>query len=177
MTIYPPYWVAQEFKPTKNELTAVALEFFKAGNPPAGLEITVSIRESLNGNDLTELITVNADHIKSRGTWVLFDFQDITVTPENTYYIVCRGGGGIMGDCYCWLFDVNNTYTRGIAWESSNDGTTWHDLEIAGQFEKIDCCFITYWQKPRSRAVNTPFLNFLENHPNLFPILRHVLGL
>jgi len=81
-----------------------------------------------------------------------------------------------MGDCYCWLFDVNNTYTRGIAWESYDNGTTWNDLEIAGQFEKIDFCFITYWQKPRNRAVNTPFLNFLENHPNLFPILRHLLG-
>ena len=177
VTIFPPYWIAQEFKPTKNELTAVALEFFKAGNPLAGLEITVSIRESLNGNDLTELITVNADHIKSGGTWVLFDFQDITVTPENTYYIVCRGGGGTLTDCYYWLFDVNNTYTRGIAWESDDNGTTWYDLEIAGQFEKIDCCFITYWQKPINRAVNTPFLNFLENHPNLFPILRYLLGL
>ena len=28
-----------------------------------------------------------------------------------------------------------------------------------------------------SRAINTPFLNFLESHPNMFPILRYILGL
>lgn len=32
-------------------------------------------------------------------------------------------------------------------------------------------------QMPRYRAVNNPFLNFLQNHPNLFPILRSLLGL
>lgn len=30
---------------------------------------------------------------------------------------------------------------------------------------------------PRSRAINTPFLNFLQSHPNLSPILRYILGL
>jgi hypothetical protein len=27
-------------------------------------------------------------------------------------------------------------------------------------------------KKPNSREINTPFLNFLENHPNMFPVLR-----
>jgi outer membrane protein assembly factor BamB len=30
---------------------------------------------------------------------------------------------------------------------------------------------------PRTRAINTPFLNFLKNHPNLFPIIRYILRL
>jgi hypothetical protein len=30
---------------------------------------------------------------------------------------------------------------------------------------------------PRSRAMNFPFLQFLQNHPNIFPILRQLLGL
>ena len=30
---------------------------------------------------------------------------------------------------------------------------------------------------PKNKAINTPFINFLENHPNLFPILRQLLGL
>ena len=29
----------------------------------------------------------------------------------------------------------------------------------------------------KSKAISTPFLNFLQNHPNLFPILRQLLGL
>ncbi|MCK5636652.1 MAG: PKD domain-containing protein, partial [Thermoplasmatales archaeon] len=28
---------------------------------------------------------------------------------------------------------------------------------------------------PRNRAITSPFLNFLQNHPNLFPILRLLL--
>ena len=30
---------------------------------------------------------------------------------------------------------------------------------------------------PRSRVLNNPFINFLQSHPNLFPILRYLLGL
>jgi len=30
---------------------------------------------------------------------------------------------------------------------------------------------------PKNKAINTPFLQFLENHPYLFPILRQLLGL
>ena len=30
---------------------------------------------------------------------------------------------------------------------------------------------------PKNKAINTPFLNFLENHPNLFPLLRQLLDL
>ena len=30
---------------------------------------------------------------------------------------------------------------------------------------------------PKNKPINTPFLNFLENHPNLFPLLRQLLML
>jgi hypothetical protein len=30
---------------------------------------------------------------------------------------------------------------------------------------------------PRSKSINSPFLNFLDNHPNLFPLLRLLLRL
>jgi len=35
------------------------------------------------------------------------------------------------------------------------------------------------WGSVRSKTknINTPFLTFLENHPNLFPLLRKILGL
>ena len=29
----------------------------------------------------------------------------------------------------------------------------------------------------KNKQINTPFLNFLENHPNMFPLLRQLLGL
>ena len=105
--LYPPLMAAQEFKPTEDKLTAVALSFFKS-NPPTGLEITVSIRDDLNGSDLTAK-TLDADeaNIKSSETWVLFDFTDITVTPETTYFIVCNVNGGAGYQSYLWLFAGN----------------------------------------------------------------------
>jgi len=30
---------------------------------------------------------------------------------------------------------------------------------------------------PKTKATNTPFLTFLDNHPHLFPLLRQILGL
>ena len=177
----PPFYHAQGFKPTKNRLTAVQLLLFKHASPPAGVEITVSIRDSLNGSDLTAK-TVSADKITKKSMWVLFNFPDINVTPEDTYYIVTRADGGVENDTYCWVFDFNNTYTRGIAYESNDSGLTWIDMEDLFQdpnYMYIDFCFKTHFTKSRNKAfnINLVFLNFLQNHPHMFPILRHLLRL
>jgi len=55
MALSPIYHIAQEFKPTKENLTAVLLYFFNI-NAPSNVDITVSIRESLDGQDLTTMI-------------------------------------------------------------------------------------------------------------------------
>jgi hypothetical protein len=174
-TIMPPILHAQEFKPTVDKLTAVALYMFKYQNPPSGLQITVSIREELNGSDLTSR-TINANMIKADSSWYMFDFEDITVTPEDTYYIMCYGGGGDAQNAYCWLFAGDNKYDRGIAWVSEDDGETWEDLEDpGGGWKEIDQCFITYFETPKSKQVNKPFINVLENYFNLFPIFKLLL--
>ena len=184
MVICPDFHVAQEFKPTKEDLTAVALYFFNL-EAPSNTDITVSIRDSLDGVDLTTK-TINADDKKIRTSrWVMFDFDDITIIPEETYYIVCYASDGVADNCYCWLFDVGNKYDRGIAYQSLNSGETWYDLEDAfgdPEFLEIDLCFITYFQEPPdNKAINSPFLQFLQNFfekfPNAFPILRHLMGL
>ena len=87
---------AQEFKPTKDTLTAVALNFGATSfQVPSGIDVTVCIREALDGDDLTS-ISVNADEnkflldwIPDGDIWAIFDFDDITVIAEQTYYIVC----------------------------------------------------------------------------------------
>ena len=182
MVISPLFHVAQEFKPTKEDLTAVALYFFSY-NATSNIDITVIIRESLDGVDLTTK-TINADDkIKKKGgTWVMFDFDDITIIPEETYYIVCYASGGEPYKYYCWSFDVANEYDRGIAYQSDDSGETWDDLEDPPgwdpEFVELDLCFITYFQEPpKNKAINSPFLQFLENHPHLFPLLRQLLGL
>jgi hypothetical protein len=171
--IFPPLMGAQEFKPTKDKLTAVALSFFRH-EPPTGVEITVSIRDTLNGSDLA-VKTEDADKVitKNGETWVLFDFQDISVNPETTYYIVCSANGGLENETYCWFFDINNKYDRGISWWSLDAGSNWFDLENIPNWPRIDFCFITYWKKPPgNRAISEPFLNYLQHYINMFPLLR-----
>lgn len=156
--IFSPLMAAQEFKPTKEDLTAVALGFFKS-DPPSGLEITVSIRDALDGIDLA-VKTVGADLIKKnfKETWLMFDFPDITVIPENTYYIVCSVNGGVTNESILWFFNINNQYERGIAWFSGDSGETWFDEENIPDWPQIDYCFITYNQEPpESTIINDYF--------------------
>lgn len=173
--IISPEIYAQEFKPTKDNLTAVALQMFKYANPPAGLEITVSIRDKLNGSDLTSK-TKDADIITEKGGWYMFDFEDITVIPDNSYYIICSGGGGNETNAYCWLFAEDNKYDRGVAWYSNDSGETWSDLEDpGGGWNEIDFCFITYFETPKDRSINKPIFNILEEYLYLFPFLKILL--
>jgi len=45
--------------------------------------------------------------------------------------------------------------------------------ENSSDYEIINVFLTT----PKNKPINTPFLRFLENHPRMFPILRHLLGL
>jgi len=152
--IFNSVQLAQEFKPSKSNLTAVALCFFKMGSPPSGLKITVIIKDNLDGNILAEdSIDVDRWKIEGSGKWVLFDFDDITVEPNSTYYIICKGGGGDKQNNYCWYFDINNPYNQGIAFRS-DDGELWKDLENEyPPFPEIDFTFITYCGKPPDNKI------------------------
>ena len=151
MILSPPFINAQSFKPSKDSLTSVELWFFKSGNPPNGVEITVGIRDDLDGSDLTAK-TINADDVGIAGnTWVKFDFDDIAVIPEETYYIVCYAdGGGTGGNCYCWLFDLGDKYPRGEGWWYNETSATWITLwelfDFDPQWEEPDLCFKTYFK-------------------------------
>jgi len=144
MTLTPPETNAQSFTPTKDKLTAVSLYIFKASTPPEPVQITVSIRDNLTGSNLaTKTIDTSVVTIKSSGTWVLFDFEDISLTSENTYYMVCTGTAGDATNAYVWLFADNDTYTRGEPWYKATENYPWMKNHMAGDF-----CFKTYFRKP-----------------------------
>ncbi|KYK21128.1 hypothetical protein AYK21_05195 [Thermoplasmatales archaeon SG8-52-2] len=151
MILSPPFINAQGFKPTKESLTSVELWFFKSGNPPTGVEITVGIRVDLYGSDLTAK-TINADDVGIGGaTWVKFNFDDITIIPEETYYIVCYAdGGGTEGNCYCWLFDIGDKYPRGKGWWYNETSATWITIwelfNFDPEWEDPDLCFKTFFR-------------------------------
>ena len=174
LIILPTQWLAQGFKPSVEKLAAVQLYIFKHDNPPAGIEIIVSIRDSINGSDLV-LTSVSADQVEDY-KWVTFNFPEITVIPEETYYIVCRSDGGSGTDVYCWFYGSNNPYDRGDAWVSLDEGETWGKIV---NYNNPDFCFKTYSKNTRFRTfeMNNLFLIFLEKHPHIFPIFRQLLRL
>jgi VCBS repeat-containing protein len=132
---YDGRWGAQSFKPTLETLTRVILLVHKKGNPPDNL--VVSIRDSLTGEDLTMVSKPSAE-IPSESDWIEFDFEDIAVTPGDTYYIVLRTTGGNNANSYVWRFGYHTAYTDGELWYSSNAGSSWI------KYIQYDFCFKTY---------------------------------
>jgi hypothetical protein len=171
---------AQSFKPMKNTLTAVALHFFRLGIPHEQTKMTVSIKEELDGPELTAITVLANDwKIKTSGTWVLFNFPDIIVIPEHTYYIhEIISHGDYWGNTYGWSLQYEDQYLRGDAWFflypfwiTLKQYWGWDPDDISDP----DFCFITYYQEPKYKTLSHLFFMFLESHPNLFPILRILL--
>jgi len=141
---YQQYWVAQGFTPTKEILTRVALRLFIKYNHPPDALVTVSIRSSKNGEDLTAVDVIGST-IES-GAWIEFDFPDLQVIPGNTYFIVLRSSSGDEYNYhYGWYYYINNPYPSADAWGSRDSGDSWYELDFPeNDLPKIDFCFKTY---------------------------------
>ncbi len=128
--------IAQGFIPTNSLLTRVELMLLRHDVPGP---LTVSIRENLDGKDLTNC-TLTSEQIAEDMSWKLFDFSDITVEPGTTYYIVCTSSDTHDNSMYWWYFDINNPYTLADAWIKSGN---WKKLTDSS-FPGIDLGFKTY---------------------------------
>lgn len=176
MTLIPYFSYAQSFTPTKDKLTAVSLGLFKAYNPPISIQITVSIRDNLTGSDLA-IKTIDSSIITSnKPRWVLFDFEDISISPGSKYFIVCSGNGGNDTNAYCWGFTTErDKYNNGEAWGKDNQTSDWYKF-MGNGLEPDDFCFKTYYKKPISsneNLINLIFLSKLERFPTAFSVFRH----
>ena len=134
-------WLAQSFIPSLSYLTRIRLKLFTTTD--AKTEIEVSIKESLTGDDLVAM----QRQMKGEGDeeWIEFDFDDISVTPGKTYYIICKtqDKGTSHSYCYCWYFawkeeGRRGPYQYGKAYFSTNQGENWNAIP------DDDFCFITY---------------------------------
>ncbi len=185
--LQPPSAWAQSFIPTKDKLTAVSLAMFQYGIAPEAV-ITVSIRATLNSSDLVTITrNTSVDPIGHKLVWILFDFEDISITTGSTYYIVCSANAGYENNTYCWGFaSVNDKYIKGEAWVKENETADWIAVNQwdPTDYPKPDFCFKTYFRKPLDISVpinneyliNPRLLTILERFPNMFPILQHLLG-
>jgi len=114
---------AQSFIPTKEILTRVSL--FIGKNSTATYPLIVSVREVLTEEDLTT-ISIDPTQVPTAVfDWVEIDFDNISVTTGQTYYIVALTEN-ITENYYAW--GANNdseSYVNGCIWYSVDDGNTW----------------------------------------------------
>ncbi len=140
--ICPFQWIAQGFKPTVMTLTRVELYLFRDGSPPEDTIFTVSIRDSLNGSDLTSTEVVSG-YITPNPKWVEFDFPDIQVIPEQTYYIVARSDNCSETGWHGWTATTYNPYDRGDAWIGDDEYGYWEKIDWP-EIPECDMTFKTY---------------------------------
>lgn len=132
--------VAQSFIPTYENLTRVGLlienHYLENAYP-----ITVTIRKDLYGENLTSSTIIPYELENGSVRLLMFDFPDINVTPEETYYIICSS---LESEDYLSGYYLLNTgigsdcYDSGICYRSSDGGETWWN------YDEVDISFITY---------------------------------
>jgi hypothetical protein len=132
--------LAQSFKPALNKLTRVELFLSTADINTQG-NMKIEIRDNLDSTSLTSaLIPVSSVDWSENWAWVEFDFEDISVIPENTYYIIWIPDSSWNDEFFiAWGFSNGDTYSRGMA--LNNCGQPWGPFEDP---EVNDFCFRTY---------------------------------
>jgi len=126
--------VAQSFIPSHSILSKVSIFFSKSGTPSEDIKFILRIKESLYDDELA-YIEVDAYH-----GYVDFDFQDITVTPGTTYYMIFTTDGvSTQINGFSWPYTKEDHYTNGAAYMSQGPGS-WHEIEEG------DMVFMTFWR-------------------------------
>jgi hypothetical protein len=142
--------MAQSLKPTLNTLTRVQLVAGNFGSPSGNLFI--SIRDSLNGDDLASAsISVHDIPPLEQSDWVEFDFPDISVIPEKSYYIIWHADDlWDSSNFVIWRKHGDDPYLKGrLFW--------YNGLEWVDEYPTEDFCFRTYGLN--NQPPNTPIIN------------------
>jgi len=127
-------WCAQSFVPDVSRLAKVELGAM-AWQPDR--TVTISIREELDGPDLTSVErTLSGESYETM--WTGFDLPDVDVTPGQTYYIVY--GSDVAGWGTGWAVGGGDPYADGAFYTSGDGGQTW---EQPDDYD-ADACFVTY---------------------------------
>ena len=92
-------------------------------------------------------------------------------------------------DLISYDFSWGDGYCSFLRWYDSGESVkTYYTWREKGEYEvkvrvRDEFGLVSEWSDPlpvtmpRNRAINSPFLRFLKNHPNLFPIIRQLFGL
>jgi hypothetical protein len=136
----PDFRLAQSFKPTLNLISRVELLLYLVGTPG---KLEISIRSELSGPDLTSIIVDGTNISGFEEHWAEFDFPDIGMEPEQTYYIIWSTIDSDSTNYFVWGYGDHNPYDRGDAYTYSPDDG-WRINEGTPDHPDIDFCFKTY---------------------------------
>jgi len=112
-----------------------------------------------------------------------------TSGKKNENYEYTSTSTDLDGDEIYYLFNWgDDTYTWVGPYESGEEATASKSWSITGDFQihvkaKDEHGKMSPWSDPlaismpKNKAINSPFLQFLENHLHLFPLLRQLLEL
>ena len=127
-------FIAQSFTPSYDILSKATVYLAKYGSPSSNFKVTLSIRESLQGEDLR---TTNTS---AEAGFIIFDFEDLTVIPGNTYYMICQTETSSSSNTgYGWFYSAEDSYEEGSSYSSEN-GNNWQESDVRDMF------FQTYWK-------------------------------
>jgi len=154
---------AQGFVPTIGTLTRVELLLYKRGEVN---ELKVSIRDELDGVDLTSVLKSPYEISTGSYDWTEFDFDDIGVETGKIYYIVMSTTGGDNEEnFYVFGAALNDAYPDGDAWQTRVNGD-WFEIDHPEYgFPKFDFCFKTYGIE--NFSPNTPICSYDSNSDEL----------
>jgi hypothetical protein len=101
LNIFGDNWLAQSFIPSESELTRIKLFLSRIGVPIGNLILT--IHDSLSGPALYAVAKSSMEIPYLRNNWVEFNFDDLYLTPGDTYYIILHAvGESSSRSCYQW---------------------------------------------------------------------------
>lgn len=133
--------IGQSFRPSLPELTRVELFVSKRGDITS--DFRLYIKETRTSETILTQTSVSSNMIPTVDrAWIMFDFADIEVDTEKTYYIFCTTDSGTEESYYEWYQSNLNRYNDGLKYVSDDNGETWL------QEVNTDCSFRTYGAGP-----------------------------
>ena len=157
ISIYKNNWAAQSFTPTCNIITKIQLILKQNGNFAGNL--TITLRSLLIGSDIITVL-IPPENISSEPNWINIEFTDnVSVVPENLYYIICHLDEGDEDNNIVWYQGTNTTYDRGIAYYSEDNGSSWIQ-----NIDK-DFCFKTFGKVVNEGAIEILYMVGKANFP------------
>ena len=164
--------MAQSFKTNSSDsiskiklklaLSKYEYEYYSKNASWGDYPLNISIRDDLYGDNLTmvsKVASLELKKSKSLMDWIEFDFPNIKLIQNKTYYIVVEPHGSVPYDrYYYWIANnKNDEYPLGKVYKKEESGEWWMVSPV-----NFDNCFITYEALPLETNAGGPYYGLVN---------------